>query len=157
MFRPLRRINQKLSEEECCEILNKETRAVLSLHGEDGYPYGLPMNYVFEGGKVYLHSAREGHKVDAIAKDPRVCLTVVEKGVPAEGRKGLFVRSVILFGTLRPLADPQEIRKRLKDLGKHIIPKEKAYIDEEIARSADRVCLWEMTIDHMSGKYVFES
>ena len=68
MFRPMRRFKQQISEAECKEILKNEKRGVLSLLGDDGYPYGLPLSHLYseEDGKIYFHGAKEGHKIDAI-------------------------------------------------------------------------------------------
>ena len=57
VFRKMRRFKQQISEEECREVLNNAKRGVLSLLGEDGYPYGLPINhwYCEEDGKLYFH------------------------------------------------------------------------------------------------------
>ena len=70
MFREMRRFKQVLSQEECIEVLKNEPRGVLSLIGEDGYPYGIPMDhwYCEEDGKLYFHCAKEGHKLDAVKR-----------------------------------------------------------------------------------------
>ena len=66
-FRPMRRKRQELPKEECKKILNNATAGVLSVLGDGGYPYGVPISYVYAEGKLYFHSAVEGHKLDAIA------------------------------------------------------------------------------------------
>ena len=68
MFREMRRIKQALSQDECTEVLKNEPRGVLSLIGENGYPYGIPMDhwYCEEDGKLYFHCAKEGHKLGAL-------------------------------------------------------------------------------------------
>ncbi|MBO7677619.1 MAG: pyridoxamine 5'-phosphate oxidase family protein, partial [Erysipelotrichaceae bacterium] len=54
-FRKLLRSRQQLSEEECFEILKQQKRGVLSVNGDDGYPYGMPMNHYYEDGYLYFH------------------------------------------------------------------------------------------------------
>jgi uncharacterized protein len=68
MFRKMRRSKQELTKEECIEILKKEPRGVLSVQGEEGYPYGMPMTHWYneKDGKIYFHGAKSGHKIDAI-------------------------------------------------------------------------------------------
>jgi nitroimidazol reductase NimA-like FMN-containing flavoprotein (pyridoxamine 5'-phosphate oxidase superfamily) len=65
MFRPMRRFKQQMTDEECIRVLKEERRGVLSLHGEDGYPYGIPINYYYDeaDGRIYLHGASSGHKL----------------------------------------------------------------------------------------------
>ena len=80
MFREMRRSKQQLSQEECTEILKQEVRGVLSVLGEDGYPYGMPLDHWYDekNGKIYFHGAKEGHKIDAIKACDKVsyCLCI---------------------------------------------------------------------------------
>ena len=82
MFRTMRRFKQQISKEECIRILQEEKRGILSMHGEDGYAYGIPMNHWYnpEDGKLYFHGAKTGHKIDAITKDNRVSYCVHDAG-----------------------------------------------------------------------------
>ena len=86
MFREMRRKRQLLPHEESVAILKKMTNGVLALHGDDGYPYAVPVSYVYADGKIYFHSAPQGHKTDAITRDGKVSFCVVERDeiVPAE-------------------------------------------------------------------------
>ena len=65
-FRNMRRKRQQLSEEESIGILQQATAGTLALLGDNGYPYALPISYVYDDGKLYFHSAMSGHKVDTI-------------------------------------------------------------------------------------------
>ena len=56
-FRPLRRFKQAAAPQECEAVLASAQRGILAVHGENGYPYGLPINYVFLDGKIYFHRA----------------------------------------------------------------------------------------------------
>ncbi len=79
MFRKMRRFKQQISNDECIAVLKNTKRGVLSLIGDDGYPYGIPIDhwYCEEDGKIYFHGAKEGHKIDAIkACDKGKYLTV---------------------------------------------------------------------------------
>lgn len=79
MFRPMRRKRQELSLVESIEILNRETSGVLAVSGEEGYPYAVPLSYVYLDGKIFIHSAKSGHKVEAIRKNPKLSFCVVGK------------------------------------------------------------------------------
>ena len=104
MFRELARKKQKLSDAECIELLKAEPRGVLSVQGEDGYPYGMPMNhwYCEENGHIYFHSGMKGHKVDAIRNCEKVSFCVYDQGFRREGEWALNIRSVVVF-TLLPM------------------------------------------------------
>ena len=82
MFRELNRKKQQLSNEECVEILKAELRGVLSLNGDDGYPYGLPLNHFYneDDGKLYFHSGKTGYKIDAMQRDNKASFCVYDKG-----------------------------------------------------------------------------
>ena len=52
MFRKMRRFKQQISDEKCVEILTNEPRGVLALYGENGYPYALPLDHLYDDGKL---------------------------------------------------------------------------------------------------------
>ena len=155
MFRPMRRLKQQLSQEECEQVLTSERRGVLSVHGEDGYPYGVPMDYLYEQGKIYFHGAKVGHKIDAIKADNRVSFTVFDQGVPVEGKVGPNVRSVIVFGRISLLETTPESLEIARRLGEKYDPS--GYVEDELRRTAERIQLLELAVDHMTGKRVNES
>ena len=99
-FHPMRRFNQQISEEECIRVLMTEKRGVLSMIGENGYPYGIPLNHWFnpEDGKLYFHGAKTGHKIDAIAQNNKVSYCVYDAGFRRDGEWALNVNSVVIFG-----------------------------------------------------------
>ena len=157
MFRPMRRFKQQLPEEECIRILKEEPRGVLAMHGEDGYPYAIPMDHYYdeESGCIYFHGAAEGHKIDAITSDPKVCYTVRDKGFLKDGDWALNISSVVVFGKIHVVEDREKVIKMVRKLGRKFYPTE-AEVEEELKKSGHRVCCLELTIDHMTGKLVNE-
>lgn len=111
MFRKMRRSKQELTKEECIEILKKEPRGVLSVQGEEGYPYGMPMTHWYneKDGKIYFHGAKSGHKIDAIRNCDKVSFCVMDKGYRNEGEWALNIRSVIVFGRLHTVEEPEKV------------------------------------------------
>ena len=63
MFREMRRKKQALSLAECARILYRGTSGVLALSGDGGYPYAVPLSYVYAGDRIYFHCAKQGHKL----------------------------------------------------------------------------------------------
>ena len=155
MFRPMRRFKQALSQEECDQVLHQAPRGVLAVHGEDGYPYAFPMDFVYLDGKLYFHCAKEGHKLDAIAADERASFCVVDQGFRNEGEWWLNLRSVIVFGRVQRVTDPQRMAHVARQLGLKHYPTPEG-VEEELAKDLHRVTILEMTIDHMTGKQVTE-
>lgn len=103
MFRSMRRSRQQLENDETIKILRSGTTGVLGLTGDDGYPYTVPINYVYENGKIYFHGARSGHKYDSIKSHDKVSLCVIEKEDIIKEELTTYFRSVILFGRARIL------------------------------------------------------
>ena len=158
MFRQMRRFKQQISEEECIRILTSEKRGVLSMHGEDGYPYGIPLNHWYnpEDGKLYFHGAKTGHKIDAITKNDKVSYCVYDAGYRREGEWALNVNSVVIFGRIRLVTDEDKARMIGESLCRKFTDDEE-YIQHELQNALPRVQCLELTIDHMTGKLVNES
>ena len=155
MFRKMKRIGQEISKEECEEILTNEPRGVLALLGDDDYPYAIPMSHVYVDGKIYFHGAQEGHKNDAVKKHSKVSYCVIDKGVKAKDSWWYTFKSVIVFGKIKTLTDRDEKIEILTHLGDKFFPTHKETVDE-INRLLDRTEVFEITIEHMSGKIVKE-
>ena len=107
MFRTMRRFKQELTREECLAVLRSQPRGVLSLLGENGYPYGLPIDYWYNetDGKLYFHGAKEGHKIDAIRACDKASFCVHDEGQRVAGEWPLHFCSVIVFGRIAPVTD----------------------------------------------------
>ena len=152
----MRRFKQQINDEKCIEILKNEPRGVLALHGEDGYPYALPLNQYYHNGKLYFHCAAEGHKIDAIKADPKASFCVMDKGFKKENEWALNINSVIVFGKISFVTDPVEKETVLRLLGNKFYP-DPEEVEREIEKFLDKVCILKMSIDHMTGKLVNES
>ena len=158
MFRPMRRSKQQISEAECLRVLREEKRGVLSMLGEDGYPYGIPMNHWYspEDGKIYFHGAKTGHKIDALSACSKVSYCVWDAGYRKEGEWSLNVNSVVVFGRIRLVTDESKAREIAANLCRKFTDDED-YLRRELENALPRVQCLELTIDHMTGKLVNES
>lgn len=157
-FRKLRRFKQQISDEECIKVLLKEKRGILAVNGENGYPYALPLDYIYclDNGKIYFHCAKEGHKLDAIKSDSRVCFTVCEQGEQREDWS-YYARSVIIFGKAKILTEYDETVHRVRMLAQKYYPEDSsAEIEDDIIKNAKRMYIIEITPEHMCGKLVHE-
>lgn len=155
MFRKMRRQKQELSKEECIDILTNEPRGVLAVLGDDEYPYTVPMNHVLVDGKIYFHGSMEGHKNDAIKKHDKVSYCVLDKGIKKEDSWWYTFKSVIVFGRIKTLTDRQDKIDKLMHLGDKYFPTHDETVTE-IDKLLDRTEVFEITVDHMSGKIVRE-
>ena len=155
MFREMRRKKQKLTEKQCIDILKRAKTATLALHGDDGYPYSVPVNYVYLDGKIYFHGAKEGHKADAVNRCDKVCLTVWNQGFKKEGHWEWNPTSVVVFGKVKPVTENNIFEDRLRKLAAKYYPTTDE-IEEEMEHSASRTQLFAIKIEHMTGKLVNE-
>jgi nitroimidazol reductase NimA-like FMN-containing flavoprotein (pyridoxamine 5'-phosphate oxidase superfamily) len=156
MFRELTRKKQALSREKCIEILQNEPRGVLSVLGDDGYPYGMPMNFLYDNGKIYFHSGKKGHKVDAISRDERVSFCVFDGGYRKDGEWALNISSVIVFGRMQVVDDFDKTVDICRKLSLKFTD-DLDYIEKEIESFAKATLCYELTPEHITGKLVNES
>ena len=152
------RKKQQLPEEECLELLRREPRGVLSVLGDEGYPYGVPINHYYceEDGRLYFHSGKTGHKIDAIRQMDKASFCVYDSGFRREGEWALNIRSVIVFGRIEMVEDTARIYEIARRLSRKFTDDED-YIEQEIARSGPGTLMFALNIEHMTGKLVNES
>jgi nitroimidazol reductase NimA-like FMN-containing flavoprotein (pyridoxamine 5'-phosphate oxidase superfamily) len=152
------RFKQQIPEEECIEILKNEPRGVLSVLGDDDYPYTVPMDFIYEPkeNRIYFHCAKVGHKLDAIARHDKASFCVMDEGFRKSGEWALNISSVIVFGRIRPVEDREKTLEKVLALGIKYHPTVEA-AQAELDKAADRVLCLEMEIEHMTGKLVNES
>ena len=72
MNREMHKKERQVSDERAKEMLLEATEGTLAMHGDDGYPYALPMNYVYLNGAIYIHTADYGYKIDALKANQKV-------------------------------------------------------------------------------------
>lgn len=157
MFREVARKKQALSRQTCIEILKQEPRGVLSVLSEDGYPYGMPMNFWYceQDGRLYFHSGPKGHKLEAMSVCDKVSFCVYDPGFREDGDWALHIRSVIVFGWVSRVSDQRRAMEIVRRLSLKYTPDE-AYIDAEIRDSGDHTVVFALTPEHITGKTVYE-
>lgn len=158
MFRDVVRKKQKLTNEECIEILKNEKRGVLAVLGDDDYPYAMPMNYLYDEKEnvIYFHGGKTGHKIDALKKHNKVSFCVYDEGFRREGEWALNIKSVIAFGKISFVEDEEKMISVSRELSLKYTP-DIEYIEREIKDYAKATLCLEMKIEHLTGKIVNES
>lgn len=156
MFREMRRKNQALSAEESVKILNRCTSGVLAVSGDDDYPYAVPLSYLYMDGRLYFHCAGQGHKLDAIARNEKASFCVVDQDQVIPETYTTHFRSVIAFGRVRIIEDVEQKRAAIDRLAARYRPGHEDARRAEIDGALSRLCMLEMTIDHLSGKEAIE-
>ena len=155
MFRKMRRFGQQLSDGECTEILNRATSGVLALNGDDGYPYAVPLSYVYRDGRLYFHCAIEGHKLDAIRRSDKASFCVIDQDEVVPERYTTYYRSVIAFGRMRVLGGDEK-RQAIEWLADRYAPGETERGRREAEAAWERLCVLAMRMESMTGKQARE-
>ncbi len=153
-FRPMRRVRQQLSDRETEAILQKGVTGILAVNGDGGYPYAVPVNYVWKDGKIYFHGARAGHKFDAMARDGKVCFCVIGRDEILPEKLTDAYRSAVVFGRVRPL-EGRELTDAAYALGMKYYPQPEA-VKAEIEKDMPRLACFEITPEHITGKQAKE-
>lgn len=158
MFREMLRKKQALSEADCIEILEREPRGVLSVLGDEDYPYGVPINHFYckEDGKIYFHSGMKGHKIDAIRRHEKASFCVYDEGFRREGEWALNIKSVIVFGKIEIVQEQEKVYEIARLLSRKFTNDEE-YIEQEIIHSGPRTLMFALVPEYMSGKLVNEA
>ena len=157
MFQVMRRSRQALSWQETEEILRRGTSGVLALAGADGYPYAVPLSYVYTQGILYFHCAKVGHKLESIRRCEKASFCVVDRDEIKPEAYTTYYRSAIAFGRVRILESEEEKRRAIEQLSQKYHPMDtpahrKAVIDREYAP----LCMLAFTVEHMTGKQAIE-
>lgn len=158
MFRELARKGSLLSHEECIQVLKTETRGVLSVVGDDGYPYGMPMNHWYDeaNGTIWFHCGKGGHRLDALMQNDKVSFCVYDRGCRGDGEWAWKVKSVIIFGRMEVVDDLDKVVDVTTRLS-YKFTQDEAYIRGEIQAAAHKTLLLRLTPEHICGKRVTEA
>ncbi|MBO5328864.1 MAG: pyridoxamine 5'-phosphate oxidase family protein [Clostridia bacterium] len=156
MFRELIRKKQALSIDECKEILKQGFRGVLAVNGDGGYPYALPINFYYEevNNKIYFHSGKVGHKIDAVKSSDKVSFCVYDNGYHKDGHWSLNIKSVIVFGRIHIVDDWTD--ELMVEFSKRFTS-DIEYINTEIKNFKSNTAVLCLNIEHMTGKIVNEA
>ena len=152
MFRKMRRFVQELPQEEVEQILIEATSGVLAVQGDDGYPYAVPVSFVYHDGNISIHSAVSGHKVDAMADCDKVSFCIIGQDIISSKERTSYYKSVIAFGRVRKLTDPKEKREVGIFIGEKYSKDNREEYLEELDRMSSLMNCYEIQIEHITGK-----
>jgi len=126
------------------------------LLGDEGYPYAVPISYVYNDGRLYFHSALSGHKVDAIRSCDRASFCVIEQDDVQPKKYTTFYRSVIAFGIIHIIEDEQEKMATARMLGNRYNPNDEESLQKEMEKGFSRMLMLRFDIEHLTGKEAIE-
>ena len=158
MFREMRRKKQLLPKEETIAIINEATCAIIGAIGDDGYPYTFPISHVFdeENDKLYFHSAKTGHKIDAINKEPKVSFSIVGKDDVVSPEYTTYFKSVQGFGKAHIVEDEEERAKAFRLLAEKFCKADLERLPSIMVNEAPQTMIIAVEIEHLTGKEAIE-
>ncbi|KGK91293.1 5-nitroimidazole antibiotic resistance protein [Desulfosporosinus sp. HMP52] len=155
MFREMRRGKQLLSTEDTVAVMDRCTNGVLACLGDDDYPYAVPLSYVYLNDKIYFHSAKAGHKIDGMTKNPKVSFSVIDEDTIVSEKFTSYFRSVIAFGKARIVEGGERI-----EAFEALVEKYSANQPEEAKHKEISGCtqssMVAIDVEHITGKEAIE-
>lgn len=157
MFRTIRKKVNEISVESAKLLLKSSRRGVFAVNGDNGYPYAIPINYLYdeENNRIYFHGSRVGHKVDSLKASDKVCFTVYGDETVKEEAWAPYVKSAVVFGRCHLIDDKERALELLKTFAMKYYPNEEMVM-EEVAATGRAAQMFEIEIEHISGKEVQE-
>ncbi|MBQ9059128.1 MAG: pyridoxamine 5'-phosphate oxidase family protein [Atopobiaceae bacterium] len=152
MFREMRRAKQQLSREEAWEIIRRGNWGCLAVLGDDGYPYTVPLNHVVVDNTICFHSAKAGHKLDAISACNKASYCVVDADDVVPEEYTSYFRSAIAFGRISVVDDEAEKQRLLELLGDRFNPNQNEALTHEIAKFGPHCHILRLEVEHISAK-----
>lgn len=159
MFRSIRKKKNEISIDAAKELLRCSRRGILAVNGDNGYPYAIPINYLYDEDtdKIIFHGAKVGHKVDSLKACDKVCFTVYGNETVKEEAWAPYVQSAVVFGRCHLIDNDNKeiVNDLLKQLAMKYYPNEDM-VDDEISTGGKAVRMFQIEIEHISGKEVQE-
>lgn len=155
MFRPMRRSKQLLAAADSIAVLERCTNGVLACSGDAGYPYAVPLSYVYDNQKIYFHSAKTGHKIAAISQQPKVSFTVIDEDTIVSQEYTTYFRSVIAFGQAR-IVEGAEWHHAFAALVEKYAADQPAAAKQQEINGCTQSLIIAIDIEHLTGKEAIE-
>ncbi len=152
MNREMYKKERQMSPENAAKIFSEGNHGTLAVNGDDGYPYAVPVNYVYDGGKIYIHSAKYGYKIDAVKRDDKVCFSVILNSKVKQDKFTAAFQSIIAFGRISFVEDEAEKRRILEQfiykMSPDFVEGGMKFVDGAIGKTA-LLCI---DVEEMKGK-----
>ncbi len=155
MFREMRLGKQLLSMEDTVAVMDRCSSGSLACLGDEDYPYSVPLSYVYFNGKIYFHSAKDGHKIDAITKNPKVSFSVIDEDTIVSKEYTTYFRSAIAFGKARIIEGDERLEAFKALVVKYSGDQPEEAKHKEIA-GCTQAYIIAIDVEHITGKEAIE-
>ena len=155
MFRKMRKEKQLLSMEDTLSVMDRCTNGILACLGDEDYPYAVPLSYVYFNDKIYFHSAKAGHKIDAIINHPKVSFSVIDEDTIVSEEYTSYFRSVIAFGKAKIIDGDERMEAFEALVEKYSGDQPKEAKHKEITECTQAYII-AIDVEHITGKEAIE-
>lgn len=152
MEREMYKKDRQLSADKTKEIFEKGHHGILSVNGDDGFPYGVPVNYVYLNDAIYIHSAKYGYKIEALQKNNKVCFSAILNSEILPQKFTAAFESVIAFGTASFVEDTEEKRQALETFIERFAPDFRESGQKFIAGAFEKTAIIKIQVESIKGK-----
>lgn len=152
MFKKMRKSHMNMEVEDIKVLLKDSEYGIISTMGEDGYPYGFPMSYVYLNNYIYFHCGLKGHKIDNILYNNRVSMTVVGESSLIPELLDTNYKSIVLFGKIFKVSDEEEKITALREIVKKYAKGFTLEGDRSIVEEKHITNVFKIEIEHITGK-----
>jgi len=149
-FPTMRRKDRQMSKSEAEDVLRTGEYGILSTTNSVGYPYGIPLNFAFDGRTIYFHGAKDaGEKFFAFERSSKACFTVVRNSQVHPEQFSSAFESCIVFGRVRKAENPRTgLQRLIEKYSPEFLEEGEAYIDRAISHTA----VFQFDIENVCGK-----
>ena len=151
-MRSVRRKDREINREEALAVVDKCAYSTMATVSSDGTPYCIPLSMVREGEWLYFHCATEGHKIDNLRHQSRVCISCVGNVKPFPGAFSLEYESAVINGNASEVTGQEEKLNALKLISQRYTPDHMPAFDEYVEKMIDKTMVWKIHIDEINGK-----
>lgn len=148
----MRRKDREMDKDFALYVTDKCEYAHMAMITPDGKPYCVPISIVRDGNFIYFHTAKAGGKIEALSKNPYVCLSCVGDTLRAKDKFTTEFESSIIRGTAVEVTDDEEKIHALRILSIRHTPTNMAEFDDAISKSLNRTGVWKIEIEDITGK-----
>ncbi|MCX6252453.1 MAG: pyridoxamine 5'-phosphate oxidase family protein [Bacteroidetes bacterium] len=146
--------NQLVKQEDIEAVIRKCNVCHIGMIDTEGQPYVLPMNFGYDNGVIYLHSSQKGKKITILTNNPQVCIEFSTdyllrfQSEEMACSYSMKYRSVLAYGKVEFVEDPEEKIPHLNIIMKNYTPREFTYG----LPSLKEVCCWKVKVEKFEGK-----
>lgn len=148
----MRRTDRERDKSFALEVIDQCEYGVAAFSAGGEAPYCIPLSLVRVGDELYFHCAMEGHKLDLLRADPKVCVSFVSSNTAAKDSFTTYFKSTVVVGSAYEVVDEAAKIQALRALCLKLTPTNMDNFDRAIEKSLSRTGVWGIHMEQVTGK-----